>query len=302
MKLSAIVCIFDQAIYAKAVEIKWKMPNQYKDCILMLGVFHMLMMYLGIIGKRLKDAGLRDVLIHSQIMAEGSVDKALAGKMYNRSVRSCKLVYEALSRLLIAKMETSYENDEEKHQIIASVQEEISSFAADISAETFSCLVDTGCFRSYSNLLVDYKANLSANGGLAKFWLTFLDMVELLLNTIYACRAGKWELLLECIRDVVAYAFAYDNFNYARYLTPFLGEMLNLEVDHPEIYNAFIQGHFSVQLSEGNTFGKMEADKVIETTINKDTWWDDGIQHKFKCHKQMDIECSVQSEFTPLLL
>ncbi len=272
LKLSALVCVFDQAICAKAVEIKWKMPTQYKDCILMLGMFHMLMMYLGIIRKRFKDAGLRDVLIQSEILAEGSVDKALAGKMYNHSVRSCKLVYETLHRLLINKMETFYENDQEKHQIIASCQEEIFSFSDDISAETFSSLADTESFRSYNNLLTDYKVHLLANGGgLAKFWLSFLDMVELLLNIIYACQAGKWELLLECIRDVVAYTFAYDNFNYARYLTPFLGEMLNLEVDHPEIYHAFVQGNFSVQLNEDNTFGRMEADKVIETTINKDT-------------------------------
>lgn len=54
------------------------------------------LMYLGIIGKRFKDAGLRDVLIQIQILAEGSVDKALAGKTYNASVQSLKLVYEAL--------------------------------------------------------------------------------------------------------------------------------------------------------------------------------------------------------------
>ena len=29
--------------------------------------------------------------------------------------------------------------------------------------------------------------------------------------------------------------------------------------------------NFSIQLSENNTFGRMEADKVIETTINRDT-------------------------------
>ena len=98
LKLSAIVCIFDQAIYAKAVEIKWKMTDQFKDCILMLSMFHMAMMYLGIIGKRFKDAGLHDILIQSQVLAEGSVEKALAGKMYNRSVRRCKLVHEALHR------------------------------------------------------------------------------------------------------------------------------------------------------------------------------------------------------------
>ena len=141
------------------------MPTQYKDCILMLGMFHMLMMYLGIIGKRFKDAGLRDVLIQSEILAEGSVDKALAGKMYNRSVRSCKLVYEALHRLLISKMETSYENYQKKHQIIASCQEEIFSFSDDISAQTFSSLADTESFSSYNNLLTDYKVHLLANGG-----------------------------------------------------------------------------------------------------------------------------------------
>ena len=91
LKLSAIVCVFDQAIYSKAVEIKWKMPDQFKDCILMLGTFHMVMMYLGIIGKRFKDAGLRDILIQSQVLAEGSVDKALPGKMYNRSVEAANL-------------------------------------------------------------------------------------------------------------------------------------------------------------------------------------------------------------------
>ena len=62
----------------------------------MLGMFHMIMMYLGIIGKRFKDAGLRDVLIQSEDIRESSVDRALAGKMYNRVVRYNKLMYEAL--------------------------------------------------------------------------------------------------------------------------------------------------------------------------------------------------------------
>ena len=32
-----------------------------------------------------------------------------------------------------------------------------------------------------------------------------------------------------------------------------------------------MMGNFSVQMSDNNTFGRLEADKVIETTINKDT-------------------------------
>ena len=32
-----------------------------------------------------------------------------------------------------------------------------------------------------------------------------------------------------------------------------------------------MKGNFSVQVSDNNPFGKLEADKVTETTINRDT-------------------------------
>lgn len=89
--LNVIICVFDKAIYSKAVEIKWKYPERFQSCIPMLGIFHMLMMYLGIISRRYKDAGLKDVLIQSGVIAEGSMDKALSGKMYNRAVDVSRL-------------------------------------------------------------------------------------------------------------------------------------------------------------------------------------------------------------------
>lgn len=95
-------------------------------------------------------------------------------------------------------------------------------------------------------------------------------MAELLLNIIYACRAGSWELLLECIRDVIPFAFAYDHINYARYLSVMLGDMLSLEEDFPEIYRQCCQGNFAAQLTDG-VFSRVETDKVIEMTLNKDT-------------------------------
>ena len=51
--------------------------------------------------------------------------------------------------------------------------------------------------------------------------------------------------------------------NYARYLIPFVNDM-------PEVYNAFLNGEFSVQMGEANPFGLNKADKTIENTINRD--------------------------------
>ena len=67
-------------------------------------------------------------------------------------------------------------------------------------------------------------------------------MVDVLLNTLYAVRTGSWCLLLECIREIAVYAFARDNYDYARYFTPFLAEML--------VYTEFQNGNFAVQLSD----------------------------------------------------
>ena len=64
-----------------------------------MGVFHTICNFLGIIGKRFLDAGLRDSAVESEVIAEGSVDRVLNGQQYNRGVRLHKLLYEALKRL-----------------------------------------------------------------------------------------------------------------------------------------------------------------------------------------------------------
>ena len=89
------------------------------------------------------------------------------------------------------------------------------------------------------------------DNALRQFWLSYVEMVGILLNTLYATRTGNWHLYLECMRDVIPYTFSHDNFNYARYLTPVFGTMLGLEKSHPYIYENFKHGFFTVQLTEG---------------------------------------------------
>ena len=98
LRLNAIVVVFDPAIYAKAMEIKWKQSEHFEDVIVRMGAFHTICTLLGIIGKRFQDAGLRDLCVESQVIAEGSVFGVMEGRKYNRAVRLHKLVYEALMR------------------------------------------------------------------------------------------------------------------------------------------------------------------------------------------------------------
>ena len=266
LKLLSIVCVFDQAIYSKAIEIKWKQKEKFQNCVIMMGVFHMIMVYMHILSKRFADAGLKGALIQSSIIAEGSVDRALCGKMYNRGIRMYKLMYEALMRILIKHMED--ENDEmDIHSHIKDAE------ITTVTHENVEHLIESSKSQELYKNFTDLKSNMSnVNDGntLQAFWISYIEMVDLLLNTIYSVRSGKWELLLECVRDIIPYAFAYDNLNYARYLTGMLGDMLSLPTDFPEVYEEFIQAKFAAQLTN-NKFSKSETDKVIEMTLNNDT-------------------------------
>ena len=100
MKLKSIVAVFDQAIYSKAVEIIWKHGDLFLSIIPRLGAFHTICVLLSVIGKRFGPAGLRDIIIESGVIEEGSVEAVLNGKAYNRAVRFHKLMYEACMRLV----------------------------------------------------------------------------------------------------------------------------------------------------------------------------------------------------------
>ena len=99
LNLKEIVVVIDQALYAKAAEIKWQHPNTCSSIILRLGTLHTICYLMSIIGKRFEDAGLKDLGIESGMIAEASKQNFLTGNIYNRGVRVHKCIYEALMRL-----------------------------------------------------------------------------------------------------------------------------------------------------------------------------------------------------------
>ena len=98
--LQSIVVVFDQALYAKATEIKWKHSAQFNDIVLRMGVFHTICTFLAVIEKRFQVAGLRDVCVESGLIADGSAAGVLEGRSYNCAIRFHKLIFEALNRLV----------------------------------------------------------------------------------------------------------------------------------------------------------------------------------------------------------
>ena len=85
---------------SKALKICWKHPEMFGNTILRLVTFHTICVLLSTIGLSFGSAGLGDIIIESNVIAEGPSDKVLSGKHYNRSVRFHKLMFEACVRLI----------------------------------------------------------------------------------------------------------------------------------------------------------------------------------------------------------
>ena len=101
--------------------------------------------------------------------------------------------------------------------------------------------------------------------------MSYVDIVKIMLGLIRASREGDWMLHRVAIRAMIPWCFAYDKVNYARYLSYYYATMSQLPIEHPEVYNHFIQGGFSVQIGSQNPFGRIPVDQTIEETVNKDT-------------------------------
>ena len=61
------VITFDLAIYSKAKEIQWKMPEMFENTIIRMGGFHIALNYLSLLGKKYEGSGLEDLFIEADL-------------------------------------------------------------------------------------------------------------------------------------------------------------------------------------------------------------------------------------------
>ena len=213
----------------------------------MMEMFYTIIMDMHILSKRFSD-----VLIQSGTIAEGSINKAVSGKMYNRVIRAFKLTYEAIMHKVI------FDHVEIGEDIYYQV-----NWRDDLD---FKIFWQESCLQEKYNQFLDAREKLKNGEPLHKCRMSFLEMVELLLSTIYLIRSGDWELLLECIRRILPDTFVFDHINYTRYLSV----MLHLLNDFPDVYGEFMGGKFAAQFTENSKFSHIKTNGVIKMTLNKD--------------------------------
>lgn len=96
--LTACLVTMDQPLCLKSREIVAANAPLLNNIEMILGGFHMLMSFLGSIGRIMAGSGLKDLLCC--VFAPNWVDKMLSGKAYSRAVRGHLLVQATLAQII----------------------------------------------------------------------------------------------------------------------------------------------------------------------------------------------------------
>ena len=149
-------------------------------------------------------------------------------------------------------------NDDDK-ETVSVFTSEVMKLKNNFSQDSIDALMQGSGFEAVLNLWNKFLDHLRHdNGDLSAFWMSYIDMVGgVLLNLLRASREGNWLLHLHAISLMIPWCFSYDKVNYARYMPVYYAQMIHLEKEKTKVYDSFMKGQFSVQMSETNTYGRI---------------------------------------------
>ena len=101
-----------------------------------------------------------------------------------------------------------------------------------------------------------------------RYWIQFLDKMQIVYDMIRADREGNWLLHLDAIQRSLHEFGAWDGVNYFRWASVYLEEMQLLPKLSPIVYENFLKGKpFSIKTT-GGRFNAVGGDQKLEQTIN----------------------------------
>ena len=99
---------------------------------------------------------------------------------------------------------------------------------------------------------------------MAKYWMDFMSMVEVLMMNVYAIHTCNWEEYLISLREMMPWLVIYDQTNYARWLPDFWAKLLSLDNEQKQFFSSSF-----AQSMTGKPYSSIPWDMWIEMTMNK---------------------------------
>ena len=257
-KIPFAIIVGDHPVYVLMLELKSENPQQFSKILPFMGAFHIQMSFIYTIYKRFHGSGISDVLVAAGVIADGSVEQALRGKHFKRGVRCLRLFYETLVHHALDKRLGGSPLSEDVKSALARLRHEID---AQQLAEVHAELENNAEVKDLiETLFRDFEG-----APLAEYWLSFMEMVEVLTQNIHALRTSNWNEYKSSLKLMLPWMQIYDNDKYGRHLPDFIAVLDTLPVEQ----TAFMKDGMFAQSMTGNPYSCVALDIWIESTMNK---------------------------------
>lgn len=115
-----------------------------------------------------------------------------------------------------------------------------------------------------------------ANGGTAKLWGQYLEMISIFKTFLKAERTGNWELHLKCVQNMLPYYAASGHNLYTKSSCVYLTDMQSLANTHPDVHLKFVNGHYVMRRSDRH-WACLSTDLIIEQVLIRSVKSSEGL-------------------------
>lgn len=207
------------------------------------------------------------MLVEAGVLASGSMKGFIECRNFNRCKRLHPILSHALEILHVRKFWTTYEQVEHTDEpsmptIILSSVDERHSVDSLLETSTFKKL-----FQDYDSFT--QRTREGHLGDTAKFCMDYVARVNQFHIRNRAVREDDVDLFIYALTSVTDLFFATNRQNYARWMSRYQLDLMNLPATHPGLKEMLADGLFSIRRTD-NQFSRLPVDLTLEQTVNAD--------------------------------
>ena len=221
----------DQPLFKLAKEIQWIWPDIYgeENFIIILGGLHIKMALQKALGTLLDGSGWTSALVQADITTPGTADSFLKASHVKRTARVHQITCSALFKL--------------QQDAYAEYQ------SSDVGGPPMPFL--QWC---------DARSEQSPQ---FHYWQLIRKVIIDVMVWDNAIHTGNFPLYVDALTNLEWLFYALDRYNYARVVAVHLRDMVTLQNRHPDAYEQFCQGKFTVNKSH-HPFSRIPLDESHE--------------------------------------
>ena len=211
----------DQPLYTLAKLIQWCWPDMYGEdtMVVMFGGLHIEMAADKVLGDLLEGSGWTGALVEAGVASSGHADSCLKGSQVTRTRWAHQVTTSALYLLML---------------------DAYSRYCTDLEDGT----------NQKQMSMDEWRVVRSTESPQFKFWQLILDLELYVFLFIRSIRAADFLLYIESLSKIVPWFFVLDHPNYARWIPVHLRDMVTLQRKHPDVFNEFLAGNFTVKKTQ----------------------------------------------------